>query len=337
MRAKTPASKARRLGNRNKMTHMEWLKGRQNSIGASEVAAILGLHKYATPWSTYRDKTSEVKELTNDAIKMGILFEPHIYQIWSEKMHATQTDSFTFYTCPTILQHAECERLTTNLDGWGRVEIEDSWTSGDADFKSKFSESFVVEIKHVGIYARGDWNHFQETGEPCGIFLAYWLQVQAQLAITGWSYGFLVVLIDKKLEHIKIQADKEAQETITKEISAFWKVHIETETPPAPDALDMARINQIHSKEEPGKELEKPEALELVTKHREIQAIKKKKEKEIIKPMAAELKSLEAQIALTMGDAEVMTFGDDTAPVTWKTVKRKGHTVQPSESRRLKI
>jgi putative phage-type endonuclease len=316
---------------------MEWLKGRKKSIGASEVASVLGLHKYGTPWSVYKDKTSEVRELSNDAIKMGILFEPHIYQIWADKMHKTEIGDFCFYTCPTILKDKQCDRLTTNLDGWGTKSISEEWSEGDSKLKSKFSESFVVEIKHVGIYASGDWKSYKETGDPTGIFLAYWLQVQAQLAVTGLSYGYLVVLIDKRLEHMKIDADVDVHEKIRKEVSGFWKLHVETLTAPEPDALDMERINALHKKEEEGKELEKPDALGIVSRHRELQALKKEKEKQIIKPLVEEMKTLEAQVALTMGDAEVMSFGDDTAPVTWKTVKRKGHTVKPTEKRRLRI
>jgi len=64
----------------------EWLKAREDGIGASEVAAILGLSPWETPFSLWMRKTGQVPPLEeNVAMRLGHLLEPVVVTLWEEE------------------------------------------------------------------------------------------------------------------------------------------------------------------------------------------------------------------------------------------------------------
>lgn len=63
--------------------HAEWLAEREKGIGASDVAAILGLSPYETPFSLWLKKTHQVEpEPENEAMLMGHLLEEIVVKRW---------------------------------------------------------------------------------------------------------------------------------------------------------------------------------------------------------------------------------------------------------------
>lgn len=57
-------------------SRIDWLKERQKGIGGSDVAAILGLSPWRTPYDVYLDKIGEApKELTSQAAHFGTKLE----------------------------------------------------------------------------------------------------------------------------------------------------------------------------------------------------------------------------------------------------------------------
>lgn len=64
----------------------EWLADRARGIGASEVAAVVGISPWDTPFSLWLKKTGQVPpEPENQAMRMGHLLEPVIAQLWEEE------------------------------------------------------------------------------------------------------------------------------------------------------------------------------------------------------------------------------------------------------------
>ena len=54
----------------------EWLKERQQGIGGSEVAAVLGLSKWSTPFDVWLEKTSPIENAPpNLAMQLGTFLE----------------------------------------------------------------------------------------------------------------------------------------------------------------------------------------------------------------------------------------------------------------------
>lgn len=66
-------------------SHDEWLKAREEGIGASEVGAVIGVSPWDTPFSIYLKKTHQVEpEPENQAMKLGHMLEPVVAQLWEE-------------------------------------------------------------------------------------------------------------------------------------------------------------------------------------------------------------------------------------------------------------
>ena len=68
-------------------SHEEWLKAREEGIGASEVAAVLCLSPWETPYSLWLKKTGQAPPVEeNDAMRRGHYLEDAVVQWW---MHET--------------------------------------------------------------------------------------------------------------------------------------------------------------------------------------------------------------------------------------------------------
>lgn len=64
----------------------EWLKAREDGIGASEVAAILGLSPWDTPFSLWLKKTHQAEpEPENFAMRRGHYLEDAVVQWWQDE------------------------------------------------------------------------------------------------------------------------------------------------------------------------------------------------------------------------------------------------------------
>ena len=61
-------------------SHGDWLESRRGGIGSSEVATVLGLNSYDTPYQLWLRKTGRVKEVEeeNDVMRRGHLLEDSI-------------------------------------------------------------------------------------------------------------------------------------------------------------------------------------------------------------------------------------------------------------------
>lgn len=73
----------------------------------------------------------------------------------------------------------------------------------------------VVEAKHVSGYAARDWQY-----EPP---LMYWIQLQHQLACTGWRSAYICALAGKKLIWMRVKRDDEIIAMITDAERDFYR------------------------------------------------------------------------------------------------------------------
>jgi len=167
---------------------------RQNGIGASDSAIIMGYSNYKTPYQLYLEKTgivSDEEELTEQQY-WGNALEPLIIKRFAEENNVK-------VTFPDTVYHPEYPFIFANLDGW----IE--------------SERAVVEAKSANAYQRKEW----DVNTADGIPLTYLIQIAKQCAITDASRGYCAVLIggmeymqfvyerDRALEDLIIESDKE--------------------------------------------------------------------------------------------------------------------------------
>lgn len=182
----------------------EWLTARKTGIGGSDVAAILGLSKWRTPYSVWQDKTGQGVEVEDNApMKWGRALEPVIRQEYAE-----QTGRIVLQPAD-MLRHPKHDFMLANLDGMTE-------------------DGRVVEIK-TARNANG-W------GEPGSdqVPQDYLFQVQHYMAVTGFVVADVAVLIGgSDFRLYEVPADAELQEMMIDAEAEFWKRVLDN-NPPEP-------------------------------------------------------------------------------------------------------
>lgn len=218
------------------MPRSEWLELRKNSIGGSDVSAIMGLNKYKSSLEVFGLKTETLERpyIMNRFMFTGIAFEPvlrDIFRYYDNTTEAHIQQSFMNYIeqmenvrlgkpidkslfanevdePDDILYSKEYPFLSANLDGIIRKDFE------------RGEENGVLEIKTMNGWVFDKW----EGGLPPD----YYIQVQHYLLVTGFKYGRVFVQYDTNNYAMYLfEKDKTIQGSIIKATKQFWDVVVE--------------------------------------------------------------------------------------------------------------
>jgi putative phage-type endonuclease len=190
------------------MENAAWLEERRKGIGGSDVAAIMGLNPWKTPFRVYQEKRREVEDWKgNEATDWGKRMEPAIRQWYSDQTGrpVRLPDKIIFSTDHPF--------MLGDLDGFT-------------------DDKRIVEIK-TARSGRG-W------GEPGTNQVPdyYLLQVQHYMIITGYPITDIPVSIaGGSPELYVVEADPELQEII---IDACWKFWERVQAGIPPDPMNYA-------------------------------------------------------------------------------------------------
>lgn len=199
----------------------EWLKSRQEGIGASEVATILGLNPYESSLELFRRKLGllPINGEDNVAMFMGRTLEPVVANLWQywDGNNQSVLENFTAgkkqRNCIEIghrITNNDYPHLFCHLD---RLIAESKNTMYNRD-------NGVLEIKTISGFATKNWEN--------GIPPYHLCQLQDQLLITDLQYGELAMLIDgRKLEVIRFERNDEMIEKIIEDTTRFWRKVLE--------------------------------------------------------------------------------------------------------------
>jgi len=186
------------------MSNAKWLEERRKGVGGSDVAAILGLSPWKTPYQVYLEKRNECEPFRgNDATTWGTLMEPVIRQWYSD------TTGRAVRVPDGIIYNEKYPFMLANLDGFT-------------------DDKRVVEIKT----ARSG----QHWGEPGTDEIPdyYMCQVQHYLAVTGFEFADVPVSIGGAIPVLyEIETDLELQEIMIEEEAKFWQ-RVQDGNPPEP-------------------------------------------------------------------------------------------------------
>lgn len=268
---------------------------RNETVGASEVAALFGCSPWESAYSLWCKKTGLAQEdESNERLRVGQFLEKAILEEWNKRrgfffMHNTESMFSPRYPD----QSATPDAIERGADAISR----------DAD------------IKTVEPTRRGDWIG--------GVPVYYRLQKQAQNMITGASGGFVVALFGfNELSDEYIEADPEIQAEIEKRCIEFMR-RVRGELPP-PEidghvATGTALKNRKHG--------EATIALggdvyDWSTRLKDLEASQK--------GFDPEIRELRNKIRAALGSANRGLFGDGSGwqliDVAESTSTRKGHT-----------
>lgn len=176
----------------------EWHAIRRTGLGGSDLPAICGLNPYTSPLEIWLRKTGQEvprreDPVLNEAALMGHALEP---------ITATRFTAITGLIAeqhPGTLRRPDIEHAIVNLD---RTTIEDG-------------EPGVVELKSRSSYALNEWLD--------GVPVDVQVQTQWQLAVTGWSFGYVACLVggQRTLVH-RLDRDEQMIGDLLAIAAEFW-------------------------------------------------------------------------------------------------------------------
>lgn len=183
-------------------TRAEWLALRQTGIGGSDVAPILGLSPWRSPYQVWEDKTGRGEDQPESpALYWGRLLEDPIRQAYADRTGLTVVKPDCMYSS------AEHPFMHANLDGIA-------------------SDGRIVEFKTS---SRDDAWGEEGTDE---IPEYYMTQVQHYLYVMGATRADVAVLFQGRDFRIyTVEADPELQSMLIDAESRFWAL-VKTDTPP---------------------------------------------------------------------------------------------------------
>lgn len=259
------------------MTHKDWLKQRRLGIGGSDVATILGLNKYSSPYQLWLDKTGQIEideSEVSDAAHFGNVLEEVVAKEFTERTGKKVRRANRMF------QHDQYPFLLANID------------------RDIVGENAILECKTASMYLADRWE-----GED--IPEQYICQVQHYMNVLNREYAYMAVLIGgQKFVWKKIERDQELIDIIQDKLIEFWEVNVKQMIPPAIDGSDSTEeyIKERYASSETGKEISlKKDIDDLLDQREELQETKRVVEtsiKEIDNLIKVELGEKEAEIGI---------------------------------------
>lgn len=229
----------------------EWLAARRadpTSIGASEVAAILGVSPYLGPWDVWTTKMAgdvadEPDVVTGDdpdaapdldnPLDRGNVWEPFVRQLAGIAMGTTvHPPGFILAQSASSIvrvEHDDHPWATCSPDGWapggyGAVPVE---------LKTDASRSGWAWGKSGTVIADVDDNA-RAAAPP-----HYLTQVWWQLAVTGAPFGYLVVVLGSyRVRWFRIEANADIQRQLLDRVGEWRERHLVRGIEPDRDASE---------------------------------------------------------------------------------------------------
>ncbi len=182
-----------------KMTHEEWLLDRRKGLGGSDIATVLGLNKWKSPYQLWLDKTGQID------VKEQEQSEP---AYWGNVLEEVVAKEFQERTGKRVrrrnqvFEHLNYPFLRANID------------------RDVIGENAILECKTANAFLGKEWE-----GEE--VPLSYLCQVQHYMNVLNKDYAYFAVLVGgQKFIWKKIERDQELIDAITKKLVDFWENNV---------------------------------------------------------------------------------------------------------------
>lgn len=265
-----------------------------NDIGASEIAAILGLSPFLGPLDVYGIKKGRIK------------MKPSAEKEWGKILQPVVAEQFA-------------KRMGVRVEFWDKpiYSSERAWQRASPDYfvldqHPQPERKAVLECKTAGLYQAKSWDR-NATNED-GVPEDYVAQVQWQMTVTGMKLAFIAVLIGGSDFRIyRIEHDPVLEEILNEEGERFVFQHLYANVePPLEGARHVreylqARFPRDREKLRPAKPEEAAWLEEYTALRGELEVLESRKDQ------------LESQIKLAIGDAEGLNW--PRGKFTWKRAR----------------
>jgi putative phage-type endonuclease len=281
----------KQIFDKKNMTEEDWQEYRKNQkgIGGSDASIILGLNPYKSAFTLWLEKTGQIEppKIDNEYVTWGNLLEPVIRNKFRDET------GFEVYENHFVLQHDEHDFMVANLDG----EVIDPQFGGLRG---------VLEIKTTSERNKKDW----EQGCPDH----YMIQIQHYLAVTGYTYAYVVCLIGG--HHFKYFLINRDDYVIDRIISAEMDFQEKVENNIMPVITGHEEDSNYLANKFPndnGEEI-------YLTSEQEKKALTYLSVQEEAKALQAQIDAIKNQLKLEAGEAKL--FIGDKVKISMPTIKK---------------
>ena len=270
-------------------TREEWLDVRKSGIGSSEVATIVGLNPWETPYQLWRRKLGiDAPKEENFAMKAGHYLEDAVSRFWADE---TGREIIKRSAGDWIIRDNDRPYLQVSPD-------RTYWLTGE---KRNDNNKGILECKTT-----------QMAIDPDDLPKHWFCQVQYQLGVAGLEHGSLAWLCSgREFGYKDIDLVPDFYEWLVDEVSRFWKDNIIGRQEPS--AVSVKDVLLKYNRHADGKIVEV--GADIFDACSELREIKKQ-----IKGLETTKEELEERIKLAFGDAEGISFDGQTL-ATWKAPK----------------
>lgn len=287
-----------------KVERVEWLQRRRTGLGGSDVAAVLGISAYGSPWSTFADKVGLLpldSEPTNE-MRFGRYAELMVAP-WFH-------DETGLYV---LGEQAEC----SHPDEPWRMCTVDGFVAESPDAAPDEMVG-LVEIKTRGPGKAWDVVPADVAAQ------ALW-----QMHVTGLDRVWIAALLGRRLDIHVVERDQGQIDFIVDRVSAFWHDHVLTGTPPPTDGHDATAraLAVVYPDGEPDRTADLDELADVIGAWRAAKAAEKAAKADVDKAANA--------IKAALGEACDGLVGGQLA-CSWRPQHRDGYTVEPADFRVLR-
>lgn len=278
----------------------EWVDRRRRGLGASDVAAAIGVSRWKSRFALWEEKTGRAEPTKETrAMRVGLHLEKVILEDWCEE-HCAEIQGQQI-TLP--VQLAPCE----------------IWATLDAIVTMPDGSEACLEAKHT------NWRNNELGEDGSDQIPLYWIcQAQAQMQATGLDRCYFAVWVDASTSReFVVERDDVLWASLVARCNEFWRYVSDDVVPPADWAEIPERLSRFKWLDDvtPAADLRGTAAASLWREYeqlgRDISAAEKHREK------------LKGEFLLSLGDSE-SALVDDEKEVYVLRVDRKGYEVAPA-------
>ena len=185
-----------------------WRQARQNSIGASDAAAVMGISPWKTEAQLWDEKANgKTLDFHNADTVRGPRSENHILELYG-----IETGRKIFSGERIMLMSNHIPFMSCTLDG--------------IDFTDE-NNPIVIEVKSVK-FSHGEWSDEK-------IPDYYFTQLLHQLAVTGWNEAILLVRFTRnegwesaseRMYHVKREEVQDQIDKLVRKENKFWNEYV---------------------------------------------------------------------------------------------------------------
>jgi putative phage-type endonuclease len=267
----------------------EWLEYRKDGIGSSEVATILGLNPWETPYLLWRRKKGlDAPKDETFAMKAGHYLEDAVSQFWADE------------TGREVIKSSAGDWLYKNTEK-GFLQASPDRTFWIPGMPKNNDNKGILELKTTQMSIDAD-----------DLPKHWFCQVQYQLGVAELQQGSLAWLCSgREFGYKDIAFVPDFYGWMIEEVERFWTDYIIGNK--EPEAISVTDVVTKYSRHTDGKIIEVGE--DIYQAYSQLKGIK-----EQLAELEASKDELEAKIKIGFGDAEAISYGGATL-ATWKAAK----------------